>query len=90
MYVLYHNTSTVDKTTKTHYIKPKYFFLQFTKKVPKNHIRKSKLGLEKKTQQIFAEKLKTSQNVFDHYLPTIINERVDLRKILISRCYSFF
>lgn len=88
MYVLYHNTSTVDKTTKIHYINQNISFYN-SHEVPKNHIRKSKLGL-KKPQQIFAVKLKMSQNVFDHYLPTIINERVDLRKILISRCYSFF
>lgn len=89
MYVLYRNTSTVDKTTKTHYINQNISFYN-PHEVPKNHIRKSKLGLKKKQQQIFAVKLKMSQNVFDHYLPTIINERVDLRKILISRCYSFF
>lgn len=89
MYVLYRNTSTVDKTTKTHYINQNISFYN-SHEVPKNHIRKSKLGFKKKTQQIFAVNLKMSQNVFDHYLPTIINERVDLRKILISRCYSFF
>lgn len=88
MYVLYHNTSTVDKTTKTHYINQNISFYN-PHEVPKNHIRKSKLGL-KKTQQIFAVKLKMSQNVFYHFLPTIINEQVDMRKILISRCYSFF
>lgn len=88
MYVLYHNTSTVDKTTKTHYINQNISFYN-SHEVPKNHIRKSNLGL-KKTQQIFAVKLKMSQNVFYHYLPTIFNERADLRKILISRCYSFF
>lgn len=88
MYVLYHNTSTVDKTTKTHYINQNISFYN-SHEVPKSHIRKSKLGL-KKQQQIFEVKLKMSQNVFDHYLPTIINERADLRKILISRCYLFF
>lgn len=88
MYVLYHNTSTVDKTTKTHYINQNISFYN-SHEVPKNHIRKSKLGL-KKNEQIFAVKLKMSQNVFYHFLPTIVNERVDLRKILISRCYSFF
>lgn len=88
MYVLYRNTSTVDKTTKTHSINQNISFYN-SHEVPKSHIRKSKLGLKKK-QQIFEVKLKMSQNVFDHYLPTIINERADLRKILISRCYSFF
>lgn len=88
MYVLYHNTSTVDKTTKTHYINQNISFYN-SHEVPKNHIRKSKLGL-KKPQQIFAVKLKMSQNAFYHFLPTIINEQVDMRKILISRCYSFF
>lgn len=63
MYVLYRNTSTVDKTTKTHYINQNISFYN-PHEVPKNHIRKSKLGLKKKNPTNIRSKIENESKCF--------------------------